>query len=71
MEVSFRVKLLIVEDEPDMRKALEKGFLKRGFLVDTAEDGEEGAYLAQVNTYPLVLYQHFPFRTQKTGQSSD
>lgn len=49
------MKLLIVEDEPDMRKALEKGFLKRGFLVDTAEDGEEGAYLAQVNTYDVIV----------------
>lgn len=54
-EVGFTVKLLIVEDEPDMRKALEKGFLKRGFLVDTAEDGEEGAYLAQVNTYDVIV----------------
>lgn len=38
-----------------MRKALGKGFLKRGFLVDTAEDGEEGAYLAQVNTYDVIV----------------
>ena len=37
------MKLLVVEDESDMRKALEKGFLKKGFLVDTAEDGEEGS----------------------------
>lgn len=49
------MKLLIVEDEPDMRKGLEKGFLKKGFLVDTAEDGEEGAYLALVNTYDVIV----------------
>lgn len=55
MEVCFEVKLLIVEDEPDMRKALEKGFVKKGFLVDTAEDGEEGSYLALVNTYDVIV----------------
>lgn len=37
------LKLSIVEDEPDMRKALKKGFFKKRFLVDTEEDGEEGS----------------------------
>lgn len=49
------MKLLIVEDEPDMLKALEKWFVKKGFLVDTAEDGEEGSYLALVNTYDVIV----------------
>lgn len=49
------MKLLLVEDEPDMRKALEKGFVKKGFLVDTAEDGEEGSYLALVNAYDVIV----------------
>lgn len=51
----MKVKLLIVEDEPDMCKALEKWFIKKGFLVDTAEDGEEGSYLALVNTYDVIV----------------
>lgn len=51
----MKVKLLIVEDEPDMRKALEKWFVKKGFLVDTAEDGEAGSYLALVNTYDVIV----------------
>lgn len=49
------MKLLIIEDEPDMRKALEKWFIKKGFLVDTAEDGDEGAYLALVNAYDVIV----------------
>lgn len=49
------MKLLIVEDEPDMCRALKKGFMKKGFLVDTAEDGEEGSYLALVNTYDVIV----------------
>ena len=49
------MKLLIIEDEPDMRNALKKGFIKKGYLVDTAEDGEEGSYLALVNTYDVIV----------------
>lgn len=51
----MKVKLLIVEDEPDMLDALKKGFIQKGFLVDTAEDGEEGSYLALVNTYDVIV----------------
>lgn len=49
------MKLLIVEDEIDMLSALKKGFIKKGFLVDTAEDGEEGSFLAQINTYDVIV----------------
>lgn len=49
------MKLLIVEDEIDMLSALKKGFVKKGFLVDTAEDGEEGSYLALINTYDVIV----------------
>lgn len=49
------MKLLIIEDESDMRNALKKGFIKKGYLVDTAEDGEEGSYLALVNTYDVIV----------------
>ena len=49
------MKLLIIEDEPDMRNALKKGFIKKGYLFDTAEDGEEGSYLALVNTYDVIV----------------
>ena len=49
------MKLLIIEDEPDMRNALKKGFIKKGYLVDTAEDVEEGSYLALVNTYDVIV----------------
>ena len=49
------MKLLIIEDEPDMRNALKKGFIKKGYMVDTAEDGEEGSYLALVNTYDVIV----------------
>ncbi|MDL2318650.1 response regulator transcription factor [Eubacteriales bacterium OttesenSCG-928-A19] len=34
------MKLLIIEDEETLRKALQKGFVKLGYAVDTASDGE-------------------------------
>lgn len=49
------MKLLIIEDEIDLLSALKKGFIKKGFAVDTAEDGEEGSYLAETNDYDVII----------------
>ena len=49
------MKLLIVEDEIDLLGALKKGFTKMGYAVDTAEDGEQGAFLASVNEYDVII----------------
>jgi DNA-binding response OmpR family regulator len=35
-------KLLIVDDEPEIRDTYGDYFAKRGFIVDTAADGVEG-----------------------------
>ena len=37
------MKLLIIEDEEDILNALDYGFRKLGYVVDTASDGEEGS----------------------------
>lgn len=49
------MKLLIVEDETDMREALCYGLQKRGYAVDSAGDGAEAADLCEVNRYDLVV----------------
>ena len=49
------MKLLIIEDEADLRNALCKGFTKKGYLADTAADGNEGYELAFINKYDLIL----------------
>jgi len=49
------MKILIVEDESDLRKALAKGFQKSGYTVDVAEDGEESLELYFSNQYNLVI----------------
>ena len=38
-----------------MLSALKKGFIKKGFVVDIADDGEEGLYLSQVNDYDVII----------------
>lgn len=49
------MKLLIVEDEKSLQRALYKGFRKLGYTVDTASDGEEAVDVFFSNTYALVI----------------
>lgn len=49
------MKLLIIEDETDLLSAMKKGFIKKGFAVDVADDGDEGSYLAEINDYDVII----------------
>ena len=49
------MKLLVVEDEEDMREALCYGLRKRGYAVDVTGDGAEAAELCEVNDYDVVV----------------
>ncbi|WP_052891157.1 response regulator transcription factor [Thermogemmatispora carboxidivorans] len=49
------MRLLVIEDEPDIAHALAKGLRQRGYAVDVAYDGERGCMLAEVNDYDLVI----------------
>lgn len=49
------MKLLLIEDEPDLLAALTRGFQKKGYLVDGCGDGGEGLALWQINEYDLVV----------------
>jgi two-component system copper resistance phosphate regulon response regulator CusR len=49
------MKLLVVEDEPKLNKALVQGLQQRGVAVDFALDGEEGERLARLNGYDVIL----------------
>jgi DNA-binding response OmpR family regulator len=48
-------KILIVEDEPDMRTGLKDNLEFEGYEVSTAGDGEEGLNKILENEYDLVL----------------
>src|SRR5688500_16090795 len=49
------MRVLLVEDEPDLRRSLEKTLREEGYAVDTAEDGEEGLYKAESWSYDVVV----------------
>jgi len=49
------VKILIVEDEPQMRLGLKDNFEFEGYQVDFAEDGEKGLAAVQENSYDLII----------------
>ena len=49
------MRLLVIEDEPDIASALEKGLRQVGYAVDMALDGERGSELALINDYDLLI----------------
>ena len=49
------MKILIVEDERKTAAYLKRGLEENGFIADVAEDGEDGAYLAQTRSYDLII----------------
>ena len=49
------MKLLIVEDEADLRKALAMSLGDDGYAIDTAEDGVEGLYMALEWDYDAIV----------------
>lgn len=49
------MRLLVVEDEPDLLAGLAQALRKQGYAVDTAKDGEEGLYKATATDYDAVI----------------
>jgi two-component system, OmpR family, copper resistance phosphate regulon response regulator CusR len=49
------MKILFVEDDPTTRELMEKGLCRRGYVVDMAEDGEEGLRRALSSQYDLAI----------------
>jgi len=49
------MRLLIVEDEPDLLQGLAKALREEDYAVDTAEDGEDGLYKATEARYDALI----------------
>ncbi len=49
------MRLLVVEDEPDLLAGLVRALRKQGYSVDTAPDGEEGLYKARDTNYDAIV----------------
>ena len=49
------MRILIVEDEPDLLHSLARALREEGYAVDTAADGEDGLYKAESADYDAVV----------------
>ncbi len=49
------MRLLIVEDDPDLRRQLTTALADAGYAVDAAKDGEEGHFLGDTEPYDAVV----------------
>ncbi len=49
------MRVLIVEDNKQVRNILRVGLENEAFAVDEAEDGEQGSYYARTNEYDVII----------------
>ena len=49
------MRLLIIEDEPDLLRSLAQAMREEGYAVDTAEAGDDGLYKAECYDYDAVV----------------
>jgi two-component system, OmpR family, response regulator len=49
------MRVLVIEDEPDLRRALAQGLREEGYAVDEAPDGTEGLYKASAWDYDALV----------------
>ncbi len=49
------MRVLIVEDDPDLSRQLSEALSDAGYAVDTANDGEEGHFLGDTEPYDAVV----------------
>ncbi|HET7258081.1 MAG TPA: response regulator transcription factor [Candidatus Acidoferrum sp.] len=49
------MRILLVEDDPGVRRFVVKGLREQAYAVDTAVSGEEALYQADINAYDLII----------------
>lgn len=49
------MRLLVVEDDPDLNRQLTTALTDAGYVVDTVADGEEGHFLGDTEPYDAVI----------------
>ncbi|MBB4305048.1 two-component system OmpR family response regulator [Rhodobium orientis] len=49
------MRILVVEDDPDLNRQLVEALKDAGYAVDTASDGEEGHFLGDTEPYDAVV----------------
>lgn len=49
------MRLLIIEDEPNLRTQLQQQLIKQGYAVDVAEDGQSGFFMGKEYPFDLAI----------------
>ena len=49
------MRLLVIEDDPDLNRQLATALTDAGYVVDRAFDGEEGHYLGETEPYDAII----------------
>jgi two-component system, OmpR family, response regulator len=49
------MRALIIEDDPNLRRQLERALADSGYAVDAAADGEEGWFLGDTEPYDVIV----------------
>ena len=49
------MRILVVEDDPDLNRQLVAAIQEAGYVVDAATDGEEGHFLGDTEPYDAVI----------------
>ena len=52
------MRILVVEDDPDLNNQIKQSLEDSGYSVDTALDGEEGHFLGDTEPYDAVVLEH-------------
>ena len=64
------MRVLIVEDEPRLAENIARSLRESaGYAVDVAADGQEGLFLAESNTYDVVLLDLMLPQMDPSGRS--
>lgn len=54
-QLSIDMRILVVEDEPDLLRSLAQAMREEGYAVDTAADGTDGLYKAESWDYDAII----------------
>ena len=49
------MRLLLIEDDPDLSRSLKVDFEHAGYAVDIAMDGEQGEFLGMTESYDIII----------------
>jgi DNA-binding response OmpR family regulator len=52
------MKILIIEDDPDISEFIKFSMESEGNVVDTAFDGQQGSYMARTNKYDVIVLDY-------------